>query len=272
MGQNLNSYLLKQNKDTENAQSFQLELKELCAQYTTDVIASVAYGVEANSFKDPNSDFRRSGREIFSFNIKRGLQYMLIFFCPQLVPLWGFKVVPPKPAKFLCSTLQYVMKQRKLSGQRRNDLIDILIELTNLPKTGNLQISNEMILAQGVVFFTGGFESSSSTMAFTLYELAKNQEIQQKLRNEIKSALICSKGLVTFEMIESLQYMQMVIDEVLRMYPSIAFLDRECTIDSNEQYSLKPFANINIKNGTPLYIPIAGLHKDPKVIICRTHI
>lgn len=44
-------------------------------------------------------------------------------------------------------------------------------------------------MAQAAVFFTGGFETSSTTLAFSLYELALHPEIQTRLRKEILEAI-----------------------------------------------------------------------------------
>lgn len=51
------------------------------------------------------------------------------------------------------------------------------------------------------MFFTGGFETSSTTMSFTLYELAMNMDIQKTLRKEILDALKETDGKVTFDMV-----------------------------------------------------------------------
>lgn len=47
----------------QNDQDF--EGKELGAKYTTDVIASCAFGIDAYSLEDPESEFRKMGRNIF---------------------------------------------------------------------------------------------------------------------------------------------------------------------------------------------------------------
>lgn len=57
------------------------------------------------------------------------------------------------------------------------------------------------MVAQAAVFFTGGFETSSSTMSFGLYELAKNPNIQEKLRQEIRETLKENDGKVTYDMV-----------------------------------------------------------------------
>lgn len=161
------------------------------------------------------------------------------------------------------------MEERKKSGKARNDLIDILIELEKLAKldsSGNhIALDGDVLVAQAVLFFTAGFETSSSTMAFGLYELAKNNDLQKRLRKEICEALMASGGVVSHKMVDSLEYLHAVIQEVLRLYPPLPFLDRECTVKENEKYSLEPFSKFEIPRGMPVYIPVYGLHRDPQV-------
>lgn len=56
------------------------------------------------------------------------------------------------------------------------------------------------------------FLASSTTMMFCLYELAQNQEIQDKLRDEIKETLEKNDGKLTYDSMIEMTYMQMVID------------------------------------------------------------
>ncbi|XP_030379985.1 probable cytochrome P450 6g2 [Scaptodrosophila lebanonensis] len=272
IGCNLDTYLRNIPLENEMERSFQLEVKELCALFTTDVIASVAYGVQANSFKQVNSEFRRHGRAVFEFTFKRAVEFIMVFFLPNLVPFFGFKVVPVEAAKFLRSSINHILMERERTGACRNDLIDILIEFkrSNQKSVGSdhqkLIFEGDILVAQAVLFFTAGFESSSSTMAFALFELAKHTDVQQRLRAEIKEALNTTGGVLTHSVIDSLQYMQMVLYEVLRLYPPLPFLDRECTTVNGadqEGYSLVPFhETFHIPSGMPIYIPVYALHMD----------
>lgn len=66
--------------------------------------------------------------------------------------------------------------------------------------------------AQCFVFFIAGFETSSTTMTFALYELAQHQDIQDKVRAEIKTVLARHDDQVTYDSLSELKYMQQVID------------------------------------------------------------
>uniref|UniRef100_A0A1A9V3D3 Cytochrome P450 n=1 Tax=Glossina austeni TaxID=7395 RepID=A0A1A9V3D3_GLOAU len=266
VGLNLNEYLLKMPLNSDN--SFQLELKELCSLYTTDVIANVAFGIQANSFKYPNGEFRHNGREIFRFSTSRALNLGVVFFLPYLVPYLRPKVIPTKQTEFLRSTMNRILKEREKSGIKRHDLIDILIEFKNQtknqPRQDDLKFEGDLLVAQAAIFFLAGFESTSTTMSFALYELAKHPEMQERLRKEICDTLNESRGEISQQIIESLEYMQMIIDETLRLYPPLPFLDRECSLPKGQSYSLEPFHSFSIPAGMPVYTPVYALHMDPK--------
>jgi cytochrome P450 family 6 len=49
-------------------------------------------------------------------------------------------------------------------------------------------------------------------LTFALYELALNPDIQEKLRDEIRSMLSKNDNKLTYEMMLDMKYLQMVID------------------------------------------------------------
>lgn len=73
-------------------------------------------------------------------------------------------------------------------------------------------ISIEEIAGQAFIFFAGGFESSSTTMSFCMYELAKNPTVQQKAYEEIVSVLDKHNGNLTYESVMEMKYTEYCID------------------------------------------------------------
>lgn len=235
--------------------------------YTTDVISSIAFGLEINSFKDPNNEFRKSGNKMFEFTISRAIDIAVIFLIPKLVPIARSRMIPKEVEPFFRRVFTFAIEERKKSGAFRNDLIDILIAFQSASDKGDTDVkfTDDMLLAQAALFFFAGFETSSSAMAFTLYELSRHPEIQKRLRKEINDVYERDDGKVTYEAINGMEYLTMVLNETLRMYPTFAFLDREVTLGPHETgYSLEPFGDFVLPPGMPVFIPSAGFHRDPK--------
>nr|XP_003701310.1 PREDICTED: cytochrome P450 6k1-like [Megachile rotundata] len=256
---------LEQHLDARNLEGDgkTIELKDLCANFTTDMIASTAFGLRVKSLEDPKAQFREVGREIFGYDLRRSLEFIIIFFLPEYIKYTRPKFFGKNASDFLRNVFWDVINERINSKQKRNDLIDLLIELRQ--KHGNdkdmegFDFNGDDLVAQAAVFFTGGFETSSTTMSFTLYELALQPDIQKTLRNEIHEALEESDGKITYEMVMTLPYLDMVISETLRKYPPLAFLDRV----TSEDYKV-PNSDLVLEKGTPVYIPMMGIHRDPE--------
>lgn len=68
------------------------------------------------------------------------------------------------------------------------------------------------IVAQSFVFFIAGFETSSTTMTFTLFELSEHQDIQDKVREELIQVLKKYDNKICYDSLKELVYMQQVIN------------------------------------------------------------
>ena len=72
-------------------------------------------------------------------------------------------------------------------------------------------MSMDQITAQVIVFFMGGFETTSATISFCLYELAKNMHIQKCLRTEIDRVLEEYGGEITYDGVKEMKYLDQVV-------------------------------------------------------------
>lgn len=87
----------------------------------------------------------------------------------------------------------------------------LLIQLKKSSTPGN-EFSVEDVAVQAFLFFLAGFETSSTTMTFALYELALNTEIQDKARNEISEVLEKHNGEFTYEAMMDMKYLDCIIN------------------------------------------------------------
>ncbi|KAL3221792.1 hypothetical protein MRX96_050177, partial [Rhipicephalus microplus] len=117
-------------------------------------------------------------------------------------------------------------------------------------------LTNTEILANGFSFFTAGFETTGSSMAFLSYLLAKHQDIQDRLREDVL-AVLKRDGAFTYDNVFGIKYLDQIISESLRFYsPVVGFTTRRCA----REYVHK---DMKIPAGTSIVIPNHHLSHDP---------
>ncbi|XP_059615665.1 probable cytochrome P450 6g2 [Phlebotomus argentipes] len=244
-------------KEIPSGGSAEINVKELASLYTIETIASCAFGVIIKSFSNPNCDFIRNMNEVVRpSNFKRILEFGSCFFFPEFASAFKLRLLSKESEQFLRTTVLDVMKEREKSGSKRNDLIDALIGIKET-------FHADALVAQAALFLAAGYETSSSMLSFALYELAKHQDKQEKLRKELVDFSKSGKDM-NYENLSNLEYLKMVFQETLRMYPSLSFLERICQPTAgSETYSLAPFHDFCVPKGMPVYVPIVGIQRDP---------
>ncbi|CAN8030863.1 unnamed protein product [Ixodes persulcatus] len=112
-------------------------------------------------------------------------------------------------------------------------------------------------VANAELFVIAGLETVNSALSFTAYLLAKHQDVQDKLRAEVKS-LIEKDGSITYDNIFSLRYLKQVIAESSRFYPAQpGNVTRRCVKDFE-------FNGFCIQKDTHVHVPVRLMHHDPR--------
>ncbi|KDR10910.1 probable cytochrome P450 6a14 [Zootermopsis nevadensis] len=262
-----------------------LEVKEVMAKFTTDIIGSCVFGLKCNSLKDPDSEFRSMGRKVVEPSLNNVVRRLLSL----LVPILGIRVLPWEVTQFFISAVRETIKYREQHNIVRNDFMQQLIQLKNqeqvrddeildkgnlkkefstngisLPtKNGenvaeNIVFTDSRLASQAFIFFLAGFETSCTTLSFCLYELAVNPDIQTKLREEVDVTLQKFGG-ITYDAVHSMRYLSKVIDETLRKHPPAANITRVVT----QPYTI-PETSAELEKGIRVVIPVYAIHHDPR--------
>ncbi|XP_068907405.1 probable cytochrome P450 6a14 [Tenebrio molitor] len=250
-----------------------VDIKDILARFTTDIIGSVAFGLECNTLKEPDADFRKYGKKIFQFTFSDRIKILKQLLLPQWVlRATKLKLTKSDVEKFFMKVVRDTVDYREKNNIFRKDFMHLLIQLKNRGtvtddgkvtddhgKIEEKALTLNELSAQAFVFFIAGFETSSTTMTFALYEIATNPDVQEKLRKEINSVLANHEGKLTYAAMMEMSYMEKVLHETLRKYPPLPILTRVCTKD----YTV-PNTTIKIKKGDMVGISTQALHNDPE--------
>ena len=96
-----------------------------------DTVASCSFGVDAGSFTDPGSKFVENAARIFQ-NRAVDMLKLVVTFVPFVGGLLGavnFNVVKPRQTKFFVDVVRGTIERRRRTGERRNDMVDMMIDL-----------------------------------------------------------------------------------------------------------------------------------------------
>lgn len=203
-----------------------LDITEISASYTTNFIASIAFGIQIDSINHPNNEFRALGRKITRPSLRIGMKRLLIIFVPKLVNILKLRFNDQSVDNFIMSLVKENLEYREKNNIVRKDFFQLLIQLRN---SGSVQMNDdweskiksnestkmmtvENMAAHSFLFLVAGFLTSSSTISFCLYELAKNPNIQQRVHNEIDRIFAKHKGQITYEFISELKFLELCID------------------------------------------------------------
>lgn len=117
--------------DAEISNDKVVDLKDVLANYGTDVIGSCAFGIETNSFKYPDAEFRRIGKRISNLSTLEGFKQTLSTVAPEIFKILGLRVVPKDVEDFLVKSVDNTIKHRESNNIVRNDFMQLLIDMKN---------------------------------------------------------------------------------------------------------------------------------------------
>ena len=117
--------------------------------------------------------------------------------------------------------LQNLVDKRIASGQRQDDLLDMILDARY--EDGSAMEPKQLI-DELLILFTAGHETTSNALTFTAELLARHPEIQQIVFREVQLARRSTNDLMSY--IQACSYTKQVIEESMRLYPPAYFIDR----------------------------------------------
>ena len=106
-----------------------LEMKELFTKFTVDIIATCAFGLEVNSFKNPDNEFVKIRKVIDDFNKPQAAFKMLGFgMFPKLMEFFKLRLMDESTCEVFQATITDTIKIRVERKIVRHDMINLLMQ------------------------------------------------------------------------------------------------------------------------------------------------
>ncbi|KAI6204336.1 Cyp-29A4 [Aphelenchoides besseyi] len=210
-------------------------LDNICGLYSIDFyedcwISETAMGIQMNAMKNPEQPYIKAVKSFLSLSFLQLTNPM--YFFSWYWKWLGYEEKDRQSIKVLkhmsTEVIQKRIAAREAEGndlQSRPDFLDMLL---NAYQDG--QMSFKEIREQVDTFLFAGSDTLSTGTSWVLWCLACHQDVQERLYTEIKDAFDDDTEFAPNKLKE-LPYLDAVVKETLRMFPSLGMIGRELQND-----------------------------------------
>ncbi|KAF2878641.1 hypothetical protein ILUMI_27530 [Ignelater luminosus] len=235
-----------------------------------DIICATSMGTKVNAQEDSESRYVYSVKEMCRIIIERSLSAIKMYETlyrfskdykkekQALDILHGYtnSVIQSRKEEVVKSNNEdHFSSEDDIGRKKRKTFLDLLLQY----KKDGQPISDEDIREEVNTFMFEGHDTTASAMSFSLYCLAKNPDVQEKVIQELQAIFTDDKDKpATHRDLQEMKYLEAVIKETLRLYPSVPIYARHVHEDVEYDEGILP-------KGLTIGIFAYGLHRDPEI-------
>jgi len=202
---------------------------------------------------DPTGDADRIGESVSYLIGEINRRFRRVIQPPQSWPTPAnlrFK----KHREVLDQTVGSIIRKRRASPERGDDLLSILLEIVD-EETGE-SMDDEQLRDEVMTIFLAGHETTANALSWTIYLLGKHPEVARRLREEL--ALVLGDRRPTASDYGQLTYTKMVFKESMRLYPPAWIVARAPRQDLE-------LGGYTIEGGSRIFVSPWVVHRNPDV-------
>jgi cytochrome P450 family 4 len=208
----------------------------LCA---LDIICETAMGTTINAQRNEESEYVQSVKEMGRIIIERALvphknnEFLFRFTKDYQIQKKALNILHEYTNNVINKRREELLKE--YSSKLRENSVDMgikkkmaFLDLLLQATVDDRPLTNEEIREEVDTFMFEGHDTTASGISFALYSLANNPEAQEKAYEEQVALFGKEKNpTVTYGDLQEMKYLELVIKEALRLYPSVPFYARE---------------------------------------------
>ena len=222
---------------------------------TLDTIALCGFGYRFNSFyRDTVHPFVEAMYGVLGESSRRARELPV-----QTKLRRGASKKLAENYRYMESEVQQIIDERRRAGnvEDHKDLLSAM--LTGVDKKTGQKLSDDNIVAQCQTFLIAGHETTSGLLSFAISFLIKHPDVVARAQGEVDRVLGTDISVLpTYQQIQGLTYVNQILNETLRLWPTVAAFTRYPYEDARVGPYLMP-------KGSSITGVTIMLHRDPSV-------
>ncbi|XP_063695953.1 cytochrome P450 4C1-like isoform X2 [Culicoides brevitarsis] len=244
----------------------EFDLYHFVGKCTLDMICTTSMGLD-HDFQGPTGDIYIQSADILAETINKRI--FNIFYHPKQIynftkayviesKAWsGLRTVSSRVIENAEKTyVKPVSSELNVKSELRKPCIFVeqVYKLFQYTK----EFDEQMLKDEIDTLIAGGNETSGMTTSFCILMMAMHPDVQERVVDELRSIFETADDEVTQDHISQLDYLTMVLQETLRLFPITPFIGREVQEDIQlDEYTLP--------KGASLVIPIFKLQRQEEI-------
>ncbi|GAB4845227.1 hypothetical protein Ancab_040123 [Ancistrocladus abbreviatus] len=244
-----------------------VEMKQWFGDISLNSMIQIAIGKASKDFKDDEYErFKRALRGYFELFGVVVVSDALPFL--RWLDIGGHEKAMKMTAKELDHVIQGCLEEHKIRRCRtldegaekdKKDFMDVMLQIfdTTTDDSSSSFESDTIIKATCLVMILGAADTSAATLTWALSLLLNNGHVLQKVQDELDTH-VGKERLVDESDMKNLIYLEAVVKETMRLYPTVPLVPREASTDCI-------ISGYHVPMGTRLFVNVHKIHRDLQV-------
>ena len=229
--------LLQQVAKTCSTEKKYIDIQDWFARYTLDSICKIAFGYPINSLALKDAAFAKAFDRV---NVTVSNRFRNPFW-RIFRWIWPSEFQMRKDMAVLSEIALSTIRMKRRRAQLMRDVpdqedddapTDLLGRFMELKDQDGQAFDDEYLCDMVLNFILAGRDTTANALTWCVYLLATNLTIQDRARAEVGRITRDSmKDQLTYEHLKDMDYLQAIVNETLRLYPSVPFDSKEAVED-----------------------------------------
>lgn len=184
-----------------------VDILDLSFRYTLDISCNLYMGLDEKNILENKSPIIHYAHQLSAIQLKNLFNSFLRFGTTKLTNLFTAIIYNSELHNFLYDYCTKAYNLRKNGKIKRDDALSEFIESSEV---NNEPFDFEAFLGEMIILFGATVETSASSISYILYEIAKCEEYQRKLKEEIEN-MYKKNDEITYETINDLPYLDSLL-------------------------------------------------------------